>query len=481
MAQFKDIHVVMLPWSALGHLIPFFQLSIALAKQGLRISFISTPKNIERLPKIPPNLQHLFKFVDIPLPTLQDHDHEPLPVGAEATVDLPGSKIEYLKLAYDLLKHPVKTFIADQKPSWIIIDMIPHWISEITEENQVQVVHFSVFSASSYLFLAHPQCMLAGSEAQRRLRPSWESLTSKPEWIDFDSALAYRKNDAIDVFSWIYAMNASGVTDADRVYNVLSSCRAMVVRSCPEVEGEYLNTWRKVLEKPVIPAGLLPPEKPSPAAEVVGETKDDSWSQLFKWLDQQNPKSVVYVGFGSEFKLTKDQIFEIAYGLELSGLPFLWALRKPDWSNDNFDSLPSGFTERTSRRGIVSFGWAPQMEILGHVSIGGSLFHSGWGSIIEMLQFGHCLVLLPFIIDQPLNAKFLVEKGLGVEVERNEEDGSFTRDGISKALRLAMVSREGEMLRARASEAAEIFGNRKLHQDYIAKLVEFLKTNHYES
>ncbi|WCJ22736.1 UDP-Glycosyltransferase superfamily protein [Euphorbia peplus] len=112
-----------------------------------------------------------------------------LPEGAEATVDLPGSKIEYLKVSYDLLKHPVKTFITDQNPDWIVIDIISYWISEIAQENQVQVLHFSAFSASAYLFLSHPpQCLAsARSEAYlRSLRPSWESFTWKPEWVDFE-------------------------------------------------------------------------------------------------------------------------------------------------------------------------------------------------------------------------------------------------------------------------------------------------------
>ncbi|XP_065859335.1 putative UDP-rhamnose:rhamnosyltransferase 1 [Euphorbia lathyris] len=469
----KEVHVVMLPWSAFGHLIPFFQLSISLAKSGIHVSFISTPKNIIRLPPIPSNLQTLMQFVEFPLPILED---EPLPEGAEATVDLPGSKIDYLKIAYDLLQHPLNNFIAEQKPNWIIADVIPHWIPEIAQQNQVQLVHFSVFSASSFLFLGYPDYLVFGTESRKRLRPSWESMTSKPDCIDFPSSLAYTKKEAIDVFQWIYSMNASGISDGDRVCKVVNSCQAFFIRTCTEVEGDYLNTCQKLLGKPVIPAGLLPPEKPKLAREEIKD--DDSWSQVFKWLDQQNPKSVVFVGFGSEFKLSKDQVFEIAYGLELSGLPFLWALRKSNWAKDDLDSLPPGFSERTCGKGIVSFGWAPQMEILGHLSIGGTLFHSGWGSIIEMLQFGHCLVLLPFIIDQPLNARFLVEKGLGVEVERNEEDGSFSRNGISKALNLAMVSDEGKMLRARASEVAEIFGNQKLHQDYyIARVVEFLKTN----
>ncbi|KAG6776926.1 hypothetical protein POTOM_016717 [Populus tomentosa] len=70
--------------------------------------------------------------------------------------------------------------------------------------------------------------------------------------------------------------------------------------------------------------------------------------------------------------------------------------------------------------------WEPQMETLWHPSIRGYLFHSVWGTVIEASQFGHCLVVLPFTIDQPLNARLLVEKDLAVEADRNG-DGSFSR------------------------------------------------------
>ncbi|KAL2336013.1 hypothetical protein Fmac_010459 [Flemingia macrophylla] len=144
------------------------------------------------------------------------------------------------------------------------------------------------------------------------------------------------------------------------------------------------------------------------------------------------------------------------------------------WSTDQ-DSLPVGFHERTSNRGIVYMGWIPQQEILAHPSIGGYLFHSGWGSAIEALQFGHSLVVLPFIIDQPLNARFLVEKGLAIEVKRNE-DGSFTGNDIATSLRQAMVLEESKKLRINTRQAAAIVGNLKLHQDhYIAAFVQFLK------
>ncbi|XP_022757422.1 putative UDP-rhamnose:rhamnosyltransferase 1 [Durio zibethinus] len=465
----RDLHVVMLPWSAFGHLIPFFQLSVDLAKAGVKVSFISTPGNIRRLPKVPSNLATLIDFVDFQLPNLDNE--QLLPEGCEATVDIPFEKVQYLKIAYDLLRHPVKQFISDQRPDWIFVDAIPYWVVEIAQEHQIPLINFSVYSASVCAFLGNPTSLTGDGQKRRRFSP--ESLTSPPEWFDFSSSLAYPRFLATGMHEGFYGENASGISDAERVAKIIQASKAFAVRTCPEYESEYLNTLEKIIVKPVFPIGLLLPEKPQGRRI----TTDNSWTEIFEWLDVQKPKSVVFVGFGSECKLSKEQIHEIANGLELSGLPFLWALRKPDWALTDLDALPSGFSERTHGRGVVCFGWAPQLDILGHPSIGGSLFHAGWGSIIETLQFGHCLVVLPFTIDQPLNARLLVEKGLAVEIERSE-DGSFSRVGIAEALTLAMVSKEGEGLRVRArSEAAEVFGNRDLQNYYFNGFVEYLEKN----
>ncbi|KAK3194742.1 hypothetical protein Dsin_026052 [Dipteronia sinensis] len=460
------LHVVMLPWSAFGHMMPFYQLSIALAKSGFKVSFVSTPKNIQRLPKPPPDLSTLINFVELQLPTL---DNQLLPDGAEATVDIPSDKIQYLKIAYDLLEQPFEQFVVGQSPDWIVTDAISTWVGKIAQQHNVSVVHFSVFSSTTYAFFG-PE-LLVGYDKEK-MRSSPESLTSVPEWVDFQSSLVFRSFEAKNVYAGFYESNASGMIDVDRVAYAIHGSQAVAVRSCPEYEGEYLNLLEKIFGKPVIPVGLLPPENHKGRDQIT----DESWISIFQWLDEQEPRSVVFVGFGSECKLTKDQVYEMAHGLELSGLIFLWALGKPAWAADDVDALPSGFVERTRGRGVVSIGWAPQLEILGHLSIGGSLFHSGWGSVIETLQFGHCLVVLPFINDQPLNARILVDKGLAVEVERRE-DGSFTRDDIAKALRIAMVSEDGEKLRVQAREASVIFKDRKLHQHYFDRFVDYLKLN----
>uniref|UniRef100_A0A6N2JWN1 Uncharacterized protein n=1 Tax=Salix viminalis TaxID=40686 RepID=A0A6N2JWN1_SALVM len=140
------------------------------SQSWIKVSFVSTPRNIKRLPEIPPSLADLVEFVEFPLPSLDD---DVLPEDGEATVDIPAEKIEYLKIAYDLLKHPLKQFIADQLPDWIIIDVIPYWMVDIARENKIPLILFSVSSAAAFVFLGHPRCLIG--DGQKRLRPSWMS------------------------------------------------------------------------------------------------------------------------------------------------------------------------------------------------------------------------------------------------------------------------------------------------------------------
>ncbi|KAL6982001.1 hypothetical protein U1Q18_023619 [Sarracenia purpurea var. burkii] len=183
-AERSNLHVVLLPYLAFGHLIPFHQLAIALAKAGVRVSYISTPKNIHRLPKPPPSLQPLITSVPIPLPVL---DPNPLPEGAEATVDIPIEKIQDLTMAFDLLRQPFKEFVSDHSPDWIIIDFFPHWATDVGRECDVPVMIFSAFSTATIVFFGPPEYL--SGDGQKRVRSTLESLTSPPQWVDFPSTV----------------------------------------------------------------------------------------------------------------------------------------------------------------------------------------------------------------------------------------------------------------------------------------------------
>ncbi|KAB5515968.1 hypothetical protein DKX38_026616 [Salix brachista] len=63
--------------------------------------------------------------------------------------------------------------------------------------------------------------------------------------------------------------------------------------------------------------------------------------------------SEVFVGFGTEYIVPVQQVHELAHGIKLSKLLFIWILRKPE-GLDISELLPTGFLDRTSDRGIVS-------------------------------------------------------------------------------------------------------------------------------
>ncbi|KAE8703669.1 putative polygalacturonase-like [Hibiscus syriacus] len=173
-----NLHVVIVPWLAFGHLIPFFQLSLQLAKAGIKVSFISTPASIKRLPQVPSNISALVDLVAFPLPSLDNQ--QLLPQGFEATVDIPSEKIQYLKIAYDLLRHPGKQFVVDQKPDWILADVTPYWVVEISQEHHIPLVYFSVFAAAVLSFFVSPT-FVTGADGNKKMRSSPESWTSTPE------------------------------------------------------------------------------------------------------------------------------------------------------------------------------------------------------------------------------------------------------------------------------------------------------------
>ncbi|KAL6964218.1 hypothetical protein U1Q18_035276 [Sarracenia purpurea var. burkii] len=457
----EQCRVMVFPWLAFGHMIPFLEFSKRLAAKGIFISFVSTPRNIQRLPPISPDLEDKIKMVEIPLPSIDG-----LPKSCEATIDLQLEQIQYLKKACDDLKAPFEELLKNHIPDFILFDFIHSWIPETAAKFGIGSAFFSVYTAATLAYLGPPSEMKSQS---RRTRA--DHFTVPPDWFTFPSLVVHSANYSPTALQNLHFPDKSGMSSGQRMAKTVEGSDFIVVRSCKEFEGEYLDLLEELYQIPVLPIGLLPPNL---VENRTSNTVNNSiWSGTFKWLDKHKSKSVVFVGFGSEYKMPLEQIHELAHGLELSKLPFIWVLRKPEGIDSLKNLLPPGFLTRISDRGMVSLGWAPQLEILAHPAIGGCLFHSGWGSIIESLGFGHPAILLPMVRDQELNAKLLVEKGIGHEVPRNK-DGSFDRDVVAESVRLVMVEEEGELLRAKTAKMQTVFSSQDLHDSYINKFIEYL-------
>nr|UAJ75043.1 glucosyltransferase [Crocus sativus] len=445
----KKLHIVMLPWPAFGHLLPFLELSKRLAGKGHRISFISTPKNLQRLP---PQLSPLINFVAFPSPSIEN-----LPSGAEATIDLPHANLlPYLFEAFDASEENLCKLLDDPSHppvDWLVYDFAAYWAPRVAAKFNLPCAFFSIFTVAELGFSGSPKD-LAG-KGDRVM--SQEALTVVPKWVPFPSTVAYRLHEARKVFEPLFMPDPSRVSLGHRFSASIEGCDFVAVRSCTEFDADWLQVIEKLYAKPVVTVGLLPPEEVQ---------SDMSWESAFKWLDLQEAKSVVYVAFGSEANLTVEQVREIALGLESSGLKFIWTLRA--------DGLSKGFEERTKDRGMVWMGWIPQTKFLAHSSVGGFLTHCGSSSIVEGLSFGLVMVALPMVFTQGLNARYVVDKKIGVEVPRNEEDGTFTGRGIADSLKLAMLEEEGKDFRAKANECKGIVGNEEIQDRCLDDLVKFL-------
>ncbi|EER90704.1 hypothetical protein SORBI_3001G050000 [Sorghum bicolor] len=136
--------------------------------------------------------------------------------------------------------------------------------------------------------------------------------------------------------------------------------------------------------------------------------------------------------------------------------------------------LPAGFEDRTRGRGLVWPGWVPQVRVLAHAAVGAFLTHCGWGSTVEGLVLGHPLVMLPFVVDQGIIARTMAERGVGVEVARDESDGSFGRDGVAEAVRRVVVEEDGKVFASNAMKLKEALGDQRRQDQYMDDLVGYL-------
>ncbi|THF98345.1 hypothetical protein TEA_022583 [Camellia sinensis var. sinensis] len=400
----RKLHIVMFPWLAFGHMIPYLELAKFIAQKGHKISFVSTPRNIQRLPKLPPNLSPFIHFK-----------------------------------AFDGLETGLAGFLQASTPDWIIYDFAPHWLPPIATKLGISRAFFLIFNALFAAFFGLASALIDCSD-DIPMEP--EQFTVPPKWVQFPTNVVFRLYESKRILASA-TNNASGVSDLYRYGSAVLGCDVFAIRHCTEFEPQWLTLLQDLQPKPL---GLMPPA-----------VVDHSGR-----LNNQNKGSVVYVALGSEVMLSQEEVTELAFGLELSGVPFFWALRKPPgWNKSKFVELSDGFEERTRSRGVVWKSWAPQLKILGHESVVGFLTHCGWSFVIKGLQFGKPLIMLPFMVDQGLNARVLHEKKVGIEIPRDEEDGSITRNSVADSIRLVMVdNNEGLIYRKKAKKMSALFGDK---------------------
>ena len=199
-----------------------------------------------------------------------------------------------------------------------------------------------------------------------------------------------------------------------------------------------------------------------PSAYLDGRIKGDKgygaslWKPLseecIKWLESKPPQSVVYLSFGSMVSLTREQIEEVAWGLEESGMNFLWVLRESEHSK-----LPEGYKDTVKEKGLI-VTWCNQLELLAHQAIGCFVTHCGWNSTLETLSLGVPVVCLPQWADQLPDAKYLEEVWeVGVR-PKEDKKGIVRKQEFVKSLKVVMEGKRSQEIRRNASKWMKLAG-----------------------
>lgn len=206
---------------------------------------------------------------------------------------------------------------------------------------------------------------------------------------------------------------------------------------------------------PIFPSGFT---KSSVATSLWSE------SDCTKWLDSKPRGSVLYVSFGSYAHASKREIEEIAYGLLLSQVSFVWVLRPDIVSSDEPEILPVGFEDQIKGRGLI-VTWCCQIEVISHPAIGGFLTHCGWNSVLESVWCGVPLLAYPLLTDQFTNRKIVVDDwriGLNL-VDDHHKGNAVTREEVAEKISRLMGGKSSgddhDQLRKNIKEARKALEN----------------------
>ncbi|CAI9762680.1 unnamed protein product [Fraxinus pennsylvanica] len=365
-----------------------------------------------------------IEFVELHLPSLPE-----LPPQYHTTKNVPPNLMPTLMQAFQMSSSSFSSIISILKPDLLIYDAFQPWAPKLASSQGIPAVHFSISGATTMSFFHH-------------------GYTYRNANFPFP-AIYQRDYEQRDIKTQGGSIKVNDATEGFAFGTLKLSHDIVLIKTCKGIEEKYVDYLSILCQRKVVPVGPL-----------ITHAKNEENLEIKKWLSTKDQFSTVYISFGSENYLSKEQMEEIAEGLELTNVNFIWVVRFPAENAIGIEeSLPEGFLERVKERGKILQGWAPQAEILAHSSIGGFMSHCGWSSVMESISFAVPIIAMPSKFDQPINTRMVVEGGAAVEVLRDDE-GLFRAEEVAKAIKTAILENSnGEGLRDRALELSQKMKN----------------------
>ncbi|XP_074270343.1 scopoletin glucosyltransferase-like [Silene latifolia] len=456
-----NLHIVFLPYPAPGHTIPLLDTVRLFADRGIKTTVITTPLNAPNVAKhlnitnenkmssdFIPNL-HIIPF---PSPNVTG-----LPAGFENQASFTSHlMVQKFILAMELFKDPVEQFLGEVKPNCLVSDLFFTFSTNLAKNLGIPRLAFQVTGF-------FPMCVMMGLHEIRESRCILDDdesfiVPNLPHEIRLTKS-QLQKDGNIDGWGEFMGRAIMGYMKSyGDVFNTFY-----------ELEPHYVDLYRKNhnCKKAwhIGPVSLC--NRKNEEQFQRGQSASICENDCLKWLDSKPANSVVYLSFGTLTHFKASQLREIAIALANVGHNFIWVVRARDKGDEteNEEWLPEGFEKRVEGKGLIIRGWAPQVMILEHETIGAFVTHCGWNSALEGFSAGVAMATWPLHAEHFFIEK-LVTQVLKIGVEIGSKDWSFGDDGtfidhvkIENALKQIMVGEEALEMRARAKKLKELAHN----------------------
>uniref|UniRef100_A0ACD5VKV1 Uncharacterized protein n=1 Tax=Avena sativa TaxID=4498 RepID=A0ACD5VKV1_AVESA len=412
MTTLPELHFVLVPLAAQGHIIPMVDVARLIAARGPRVTVVTTPVNAARNRATVDGARRAglpLELVELPF---SGPEHG-LPEGMEAVDQLTAGRHElgmFLSFFQAIwnLAGPLEEYIRalPRLPVCLVADLCNPWVAAVCE--RLGIPRLVMHCPSAYFQLT-VNCLIKHGVYDRvdEMEPF--------EVPGFPVRAVGCKATMRGFFQYPGAEKEYRDTlDAE------ATADGLLFNTFRSIEGTFLDAYAAALGKttwavgPTCASSTMADDADSKAGR--GNTADVDAGHIVSWLDARPPASVLYVSFGSIAQLTAKQLAKLAHGLEASGRPFVWAIKEAK-ADAAVKALldEEGFEARVKDRALLVRGWAPQVTILSHPAVGGFLTHCGWNGTLEALSIGVPALTWPNIADQFCGEQLLVDVlGVGV-------------------------------------------------------------------
>ncbi|PIN03970.1 UDP-glucuronosyl and UDP-glucosyl transferase [Handroanthus impetiginosus] len=421
-----SFNILMFPWLAHGHIFPYLELSRRILKRkNFHIYFCSTAINLPSIKNfIDKNmLEKSIELVEIHLKPSQE-----LPPHYHTTKNLPSHLNFTLIKAFQTADSSFSNIISNLKPDLLIYDVFQPWSAKQALSQGIPAVHFVPFGAATFSVLHYHYKFKDPSFPFSPLCLPDQDMKTMDRLTKFLSAHVF-----------------DGDKDSFFVNHKLSS-DIILLKTSKGFEGKYVEYYSNVSHKKVVPVGPLVKQE---------NTSEEGDLEVLKWLSKKDQLSTVYISFGSEYFLNKEEIEVIAKGLEMSEVNFIWVIRFPIEEKITLkEALPQGFLERVKERGVVVETWVPQAKILAHPNTAAFVSHCGWSSVNESIYYAVPMIAMPFKLNMLIDARLVDVEGVGVMVKRDESN-LYTGEELAKTIKQVVFDESGHELRHKVRQVSD--------------------------